>query len=282
VAELDGAGNVVSQFIYGTRANVPDYLIRNDTTYRIVADHLGSVRLVVKVTDGTVAQRVAYDEFGREVENTNPGFQRFGYAGGLTDGETALIRFGVRDYDPIAGRWTSQDVASFAGGSPNLYTYVLNDPVNIGDANGLWISPTCEGVRPLDDWGEGYYGASRDRGARLHAGVDYRGVAGAAVFAPLSGNLEVLGPQTIRITTRRDAQGRQYSVRLLHLDVDPCLRSGLIQEGAIIGSVEDLTRRYPGITPHVHLELYLIENGRTTRLDPTGFFRACDLSPGWV
>jgi YD repeat-containing protein len=65
VVELDGAGNIVSQFIYGTKANVPDYLVRNGVTYRILTDHLGSPRLVVNTTDGTVAQRLDYDEFGQ-------------------------------------------------------------------------------------------------------------------------------------------------------------------------------------------------------------------------
>jgi RHS repeat-associated protein len=138
VAELDSAGNVVSQFVYGTRANVPDYVIKNDTTYRIVADHLGSVRLVVKVSDGTAVQRLAYDEFGREVQNTNPGFQPFGYAGGLTDGETGLIRFGARDYDPVTGRWTAPDPLGFASGDENLYGYVVADPINLFDPFGLY------------------------------------------------------------------------------------------------------------------------------------------------
>ena len=71
VAELDGAGNLVSEFVYATKANVPDYMIHYDdpdpgltTTYRIISDHLGSVRLVVNVSDGTVAERIDYDEFG--------------------------------------------------------------------------------------------------------------------------------------------------------------------------------------------------------------------------
>ena len=47
VAELDGSNNLVSQFVYGTRFNVPDYMVRDGNTYRIISDHLGSVRLVV-------------------------------------------------------------------------------------------------------------------------------------------------------------------------------------------------------------------------------------------
>ena len=34
VAELDGAGTLISRFVYGTRTNVPDYMIRNGVTLR--------------------------------------------------------------------------------------------------------------------------------------------------------------------------------------------------------------------------------------------------------
>ncbi|MCI0689894.1 MAG: hypothetical protein L0Y54_22045, partial [Sporichthyaceae bacterium] len=90
-AELDASGAVVSRFVYATRVNVPDYLLKGGQTYRLVLDHLGSVRLVVNVADGTVAQRLTYDEFGQVTENTAPGFQPFGYAGGLYDYQTGLV-----------------------------------------------------------------------------------------------------------------------------------------------------------------------------------------------
>ncbi len=83
-AELDGSGAIVSRFVYATRVNVPDYLIKGGQTYRLILDHLGSVRLVVNTADGTVAQRLSYDEFGQVTENTAQGFQPFGYAGGCT------------------------------------------------------------------------------------------------------------------------------------------------------------------------------------------------------
>jgi YD repeat-containing protein len=44
IAELDGAGNLVSRFVYANRFNVPAYMIKGDVTYRIIADHLGSPR----------------------------------------------------------------------------------------------------------------------------------------------------------------------------------------------------------------------------------------------
>jgi len=136
VAELDGSGSVVSRFVYGTRSNVPEYLVRGGATYRIVSDHLGSVRLVVDDSTGAVAQRLDYDEFGNITQDTNPSFQPFGFAGGLYDPDTGLARFGPRDYDPIVGRWTTKDPIRFDGGF-NLYGYVQNDPVNEIDPEGL-------------------------------------------------------------------------------------------------------------------------------------------------
>jgi type VI secretion system secreted protein VgrG len=70
--------------------------------------------------------------------DTNPGFQPFGFAGGLYDRDTGLVRLGVRDYDPQTGRWTAKDPILFVGGDTNLYGYVQNDPVNGIDPWGLF------------------------------------------------------------------------------------------------------------------------------------------------
>ena len=136
VAELDGSDRLVSRFVYGTRSNVPDYLIRDGVTYRIISDHLGSPRLVVNVISGAIAQRLDYDEFGNVISASDPGFQPFGFAGGLYDAASGLLRFGMRDYAPALGRWTAKDPVLFAGNDTNLYVYALNDPVNLVDLDG--------------------------------------------------------------------------------------------------------------------------------------------------
>jgi RHS repeat-associated protein len=105
-------------------------------TYRIVSDHLGSPRLVVNTADGSIAQRIDYDEFGNIVQDTNPGFQPFGFAGGLYDQHTGLTRFGARDYDAQLGKWTAKDPVNFEGDDTNLYAYVLNSPTNLNDPTG--------------------------------------------------------------------------------------------------------------------------------------------------
>jgi RHS repeat-associated protein len=136
IAELDGTGNVVSRFVHAHGINVPAYMVKAGVAYRIVTDHLGSPRLVIDVTSGDIVQRMDYDEFGRVTLDTQPGFQPFGFAGGLHDPQTDLVHFGAREYDPETGRWTTKDPIGFLGGDANLYAYVLNDPVNRIDIAG--------------------------------------------------------------------------------------------------------------------------------------------------
>ena len=136
IAELDGSGNIVSRFVYATHVNVPDYLVKGGVTYRIVTDHLGSPRYVVNTADGTIAQQMEYDEFGNVLSDSNPGFQPFGFAGGLYDRDIRLVRFGARDYDAETGRWLAKDVILFEGGDNDLYAYVGGEPVNLFDPTG--------------------------------------------------------------------------------------------------------------------------------------------------
>ena len=138
VAELNGLGQVVGRFVYAGR-QFPDYVVRDGRPYRVITDYLGSVRLVVDVQSGQIVQRIDYDAYGRITLNSNPGFQPFGFAGGLFDEHTGLVRLGLRDYDAEAGRWTTRDPVLFAGGGSNLYEYAVGDPVNGSDPSGLVI-----------------------------------------------------------------------------------------------------------------------------------------------
>ncbi len=137
VGELDGAGQLVSRFVYGTHVNVPDYMIKGGVLYELITDEQGSVRLVVNATSGDVAQRLDYDPFGRVTFDNNPGFQPFGYGGGQYDPDTKLVRFGHREYDSETDRWMSRDPITFRSGESNLYEYAGGDPINLSDPTGL-------------------------------------------------------------------------------------------------------------------------------------------------
>jgi RHS repeat-associated protein len=137
VAETDGSGNVVTRFIYANSSNVPVYLIKGGVTFRLITDQVGSIRLVVNATTSAILQQIDYDAFGQVLSDSNPGVQPFGFAGGIYDPDTKLVRFGARDYDAWVGRWTVQDPIRFHSHTTNLYQYVRNNPLNRIDTTGL-------------------------------------------------------------------------------------------------------------------------------------------------
>ncbi len=116
-------------------------MIRDNITYKFLTDQVGSVRMVVNMSTGIIEQKIKYTAFGHVLEDSNPGFQPFGFAGGLYDSDSGFVRFGARDYDPYIGRWTAKDPIHFDGGQINLYVYVGNDPVNRIDPEGKVVHP---------------------------------------------------------------------------------------------------------------------------------------------
>jgi hypothetical protein len=64
------------------------------------------------VTDaavGGVLQRLNHEDFGSVLADTSSGFQLFGFASGLNDADTRLVRLGARDCDAVTVRWTGKD-----------------------------------------------------------------------------------------------------------------------------------------------------------------------------
>lgn len=103
----------------------------------LLSDQVGTLRAVAD-TSGNIVKRIDYDSFGNIIADSNPTFTvPLGFAGGLHDRDTGLVRFGARDYDPAIGRWTAKDPLDFGGGDTNLYGYVMNDPINFIDPSGL-------------------------------------------------------------------------------------------------------------------------------------------------
>jgi RHS repeat-associated protein len=117
---------------------MPMAMTSGGTTYYLIYDQVGSLRVVVN-SSGSVVKSIEYDSFGNITNDSDSAFAvPFRFAGGLYDPDTELVRFGFRDYDPDVGRWTAKDPIFFAGGDTDLYGYVLNDPVNAVDPDGLW------------------------------------------------------------------------------------------------------------------------------------------------
>ena len=136
LAVYDGSDGLLMRFAYAD-ARMPVAMTRSDGTYYLAYDQVGSLRIVADAS-GNVVKRIEYDSFGNIITDTAPAFEvPFGFAGGLHDRDTRLVRFGYRDFDPDIGRWTAKDPIGFAGGDTDLYGYCLNDPVNWVDPEGL-------------------------------------------------------------------------------------------------------------------------------------------------
>jgi RHS repeat-associated protein len=110
----------------------------NAGAYFYTRDHLGSIR---ELTDagGNVRARYSYDPYGRKTKVSGDVDADFGFAGMFWSSEASLALTRFRAYDPNLGRWLSRDPFKRAEAKegPNLYAYVLNDPVNLIDPSGL-------------------------------------------------------------------------------------------------------------------------------------------------
>ncbi len=140
LAVYDGNDARITRFEYAD-GRMPVAMTTGGSTYFLSYDQVGSLKAVAD-SSGNMVKKIEYDSFGNIINDSNPSFAvPLGFAGGLHDRDTGLVRFGYRDYDPDIGRWTAKDPICFAGGDTDLYGYVLNDPVNLVDPYGLEKSP---------------------------------------------------------------------------------------------------------------------------------------------
>lgn len=141
------AGGELTTLDYDDQGEVFSF-VRAGTRYGVATDQVGSPRVVT--LNGTIVKTVEYSAFGEVLSDSAPAFELpIGYAGGLPDPATGLLRMGLRDYDPLTGRFTTRDPLGFDSGQLNLYVYAGNDPIERRDPLGLWsASPSgcAEGI----------------------------------------------------------------------------------------------------------------------------------------
>jgi RHS repeat-associated protein len=130
------SGGVVTRYWYDADDRL-FALERGGERYYVGTDQVGSPRIVIKASDGAVVRKVDYDAYGTERDASGSFDLPIGYAGGLRDAATGLVRFGMRDYDPAAGRFTARDPSFFRGSPENLYAYANDNPITQKDPTGL-------------------------------------------------------------------------------------------------------------------------------------------------
>ena len=128
-------------YVYGPTGS-PIEKITGSTVLYLHQDQQGSTRLLTDST-GSVVGTYSYDAYGNTTSHTGIATTTLQYNGQYTDAESGYQYLHARYYDPATGIFISVDPLSAITSS--RYTYVGNNPVNFGDASGLW------GWNPLSD-----------------------------------------------------------------------------------------------------------------------------------
>ncbi len=182
LAVYDGNNNLLMRFEYAD-GRMPVAMTKAGVRYYPAYDQIGTLKAVADAS-GTVLLKRQYDSFGNILseQSTLPFEVPFGFAGGLHDRDTGLVRFGYRDYDPETGRWTAKDPILFAGGDTDLYGYCLNDPVNFVDMDGLLFGFINAGESFGADAAQYYANMTNDSSA---SGLEQSGGWIGGIFASL-------------------------------------------------------------------------------------------------
>ena len=200
VMSLLGAGTpgaTYTFFIYGTDGNVITERDANNNwiqTYirfggRLLAfyrgvgtvylhqDHLGSTRLYTGLTGNVYGTPLDYDPFGFSAASDNVDNRQF--TGKERDSVSGLDYFGARYNSSSLGRFMSADPFNVAGDfvdsqNPqhwNMYSYVLNSPLNAVDPDGLdcvYVNDNSVSVKRGDCYSDS------DKGIYINGTIDLK------------------------------------------------------------------------------------------------------------
>lgn len=98
--------------------------------YTLGYDQVGTLKAVADM-NGTPVKQHHCDSCGNLFHDTAPHvFIHIGFADGIHDRDTGLVRFGHRDYDPQCGRFVAQDLPGDTGGGHDLYEQCVGGPIN--------------------------------------------------------------------------------------------------------------------------------------------------------
>lgn len=138
--ELSGTTPIANLWTGG----IDELFQRTDSNGSVVplADALGSTIALVN-SSGNLVTTYSYDPFGNTTTAGAVSSNPSQYTGRENEGN-GLYFNRARCYSPVLGRFISEDPLGFAGGDPNYYAYVGNDPINNFDPSGLrFKGPAC-------------------------------------------------------------------------------------------------------------------------------------------
>lgn len=134
VQELDSAGNTLARFTQELAVDTPLSMLRSSVAIYFEQDGLGSV---TSLSDSscTLANTYSFGSFGWLISSTGAVNNSAQYAARETDSETGLHYNRARYYDPVTGRFLSEDVSRSETGV-QAYRYAANNATNYVDWDG--------------------------------------------------------------------------------------------------------------------------------------------------
>lgn len=133
----------------------------------------------------------------------------------------------------------------------------------------MYQCPVLGGLRRLDCWGSGAFGASRGGGS--HGGIDLAVDPGGVIIAPTSGEV-IREARPYANDSRysgvlfRGSDGVEFKIFYLTGWCIACY-----QQGEQLGTAQDIRKKYPVITNHIHLEVFV----GGSRVNPMDYFDHC-------
>jgi RHS repeat-associated protein len=146
VLQFDGssASNLSHRYLWSNSVDelLADEQIAGSNTLWGLADHLGSLRDIADLNEGTgvtsITNHRTFNSFGKLISETNAAVDMlFAFTGKQYDEATALQHNLFRWYDPALGQWLSEDPLSFSAGDENVRRYVGNGVLGSKDPTGL-------------------------------------------------------------------------------------------------------------------------------------------------
>ena len=120
------------------------------------------------------------------------------------------------------------------------------------------ISPTGHGIRHSDRHGSGFFGAPR--GDKRHKGVDFIvSPIGQTIVAPCPGDvIRIKRPYAKKVKgvlfSGLFIRAADYTYTLFYFEpLFEVLRTR-VEEGDILGYAQDISIKYPGMIPHIHVQ----------------------------
>lgn len=136
VLTLDPDGDVSERVTFGPRMDEPLALNGASGSRFLHADHLGEI--VAESDDSRTVGRARYGPYGEQLAASPDLESPFRYTGREHERED-LYYYRARYYDPMTGRFLTEDPLGLYGGDTNLYTYAYNNPIDFKDPTG-WVT----------------------------------------------------------------------------------------------------------------------------------------------